>query len=119
MFYYISRSFTPTFPTGVVKTESEALYQLRFTLGTVAIAVINFNTYPFFGFLRSDLLPCRHRNRFFRAGCTMPPDSKKIELGSSNQVASSSAGKNTGVILVPYRTYKCVTTAISSGLGIS
>ena len=49
----------------------------------------------------------------------MPPDSKKIELGSSNQVASSSAGKNTGVILVPYRTYKCVTTAISSDLGIS
>ena len=49
----------------------------------------------------------------------MPPDSKKIELGSSNQVASSSAGKNAGVILVPHRTYKCVTTAISSGLGIS
>ena len=30
----------------------------------------------------------------------MPPDSKETELGSSNQEASPSAGKNTGVVLV-------------------
>ena len=31
------------------------------------------------------------------SGCTVPPDSKETELGSSNQEASPSAGKNTGV----------------------
>ena len=34
------------------------------------------------------------------SGCTVPPDSKETELGSSNQEASPSAGKNTGVVLV-------------------
>ena len=33
--------------------------------------------------------------------CTVPPDSKETELGSSDQEASPSAGKNTGVDLVP------------------
>ena len=31
----------------------------------------------------------------------VPPDSKETELGSSNQEASPSAGKNTGIVLVP------------------
>ena len=31
----------------------------------------------------------------------MPPNSKEIELGSSDQEASPQAGKNTGVVLVP------------------
>ena len=35
------------------------------------------------------------------SGCTVPPDSKETELGSSDQEASPSAGKNTGVVLVP------------------
>ena len=35
------------------------------------------------------------------SGCTVPSDSKDTELGSSNQEASPSAGKNTGVVLVP------------------
>ena len=34
-------------------------------------------------------------------GCTVLPDSKQIELGSSDHEASPSAGKNTGVVLVP------------------
>ena len=34
-------------------------------------------------------------------GCTLPSDSKETELGSSDQEASPSAGKNTGVVLVP------------------
>ena len=36
------------------------------------------------------------------SGCTVPPDSKETKLQSSNQEASPSAGKNTGVILVPF-----------------
>ena len=31
----------------------------------------------------------------------VPPDSKETEPGSSDQEASPSAGKNTGVVLVP------------------
>ena len=34
------------------------------------------------------------------SGCTVPPDSKEIELGSSDQEASPSASKNTGVVIV-------------------
>ena len=34
-------------------------------------------------------------------GCTVPPDSKKTELGSSDQETSPSAGKNTRIVLVP------------------
>ena len=35
------------------------------------------------------------------SGCTVPPDSKETELAGSDQEAFSSAGKNTGVALVP------------------
>ena len=34
------------------------------------------------------------------SGCTVPPDSKETKLGSSNQEAPPSAGKNTKVVLV-------------------
>ena len=53
------------------------------------------------------------------SGCTVPPDSKETELGSSDQEASPSAGKNTGIVLVPCRAWKCVPTAISGGVDIS
>ena len=49
----------------------------------------------------------------------MPPDSKETELGSSDQEASPSAGKNTRIVLVPCRAWKCVPTAISGGVDIS
>ena len=50
------------------------------------------------------------------SGCTVLPDNKETELGSSNQHASSSAGKNTGIVLVPCHAWKCVPTTISSGV---
>ena len=53
------------------------------------------------------------------SGCTVLPDSKETELGSSDQEASPSAGKNTRIVLVPCCTWKCVPTAISSGVDIS
>ena len=49
----------------------------------------------------------------------MRPDSTETELGSSDQEASPSAGKNTGIVLVPCCALKCVRTAISSGVDIS
>ena len=35
------------------------------------------------------------------SGCTVLPVSKESELGSSDQEASTSAGKNTGIVSVP------------------
>ena len=49
----------------------------------------------------------------------MPPDSKEIQRGSSDQEASPTAGKNTGVVLVPCCACKCIPTAISGGVDIS
>ena len=53
------------------------------------------------------------------SGCTVPPDIKGTELGSSDQEASPSAGKNTGIVLVLCRAWKNVPTAISGGVDIS
>ena len=50
------------------------------------------------------------------SACTVPPDSKETKLGSSNQEAFPSAGKNTGVALVPRRVCPYI---ISSGVDIS
>ena len=51
--------------------------------------------------------------------CTVPPDSKETELGSSQQEVSPSAAKNNEIILVLCRSWKCVPTAISSDVDIS
>ena len=49
----------------------------------------------------------------------MVPDSKETKLESSHQEASPSAGKNTGIVLVPCYAWKCVPRAISGGVDIS
>ena len=52
------------------------------------------------------------------SGCTVPADRKETKLGSSNQEASPSESKNTGIVLVPCCTGKCGCTAISGGVNI-
>ena len=52
------------------------------------------------------------------SGCTVSPDSKETELGTSNQEASPSAGKNTRVVLMPCCAWKLVPTANSGGVDI-
>ena len=37
------------------------------------------------------------------SGCTVPPDSKEVELGTSDQEAFPSAGKIARIVLVPCR----------------
>ena len=49
----------------------------------------------------------------------MPCDSKETELGSDDQEASQLADKNTGLVLVPFCMWKCVSTAIFSVVDIS
>ena len=53
------------------------------------------------------------------SGCNVLPDSKETELGSSDQEASLSAGKNTRIVLVLCYTWKCVPTVISGVVDIS
>ena len=53
------------------------------------------------------------------SGCTVLPDSKETELGSSDQEASLSAGKNTRVVLVACHAWKCIPTTISGAMNIS
>ena len=53
------------------------------------------------------------------SGCTVLPDGKETELESSDQEASPSTGKNTQIVLVPCRAWKCVPTTISNGVDIS
>ena len=53
------------------------------------------------------------------SGYIVPPDSKKIELGSSDQEASPSTGKSARVVLVPCRAWKRVPTANPGVVDIS
>ena len=60
MFYYINQPRAPSFPIGLVKTESDFIVRSVDTgLGrlTLVVAMISVDAYPFFGFLRPDLLP--------------------------------------------------------------
>ena len=57
---YIDQLHTPSFPIGLVKTESGFIVRSVETgLGrwTLVVAVISVDAYPFFGFLRPDLSP--------------------------------------------------------------
>ena len=49
------------------------------------------------------------------SACNVLPDSKDTKLGSSDQEASPSAGKNAGVV----HAWKCIPTVISGGVNIS
>ena len=53
------------------------------------------------------------------SGCTVLPDSKETKLGSSDQEASPSTGKNAWIVLVPCHAWKSVPTAMSGGVDIS
>ena len=63
------------------------------------VAVISVDAYPFLAF--SDLTCHFEDTEIGVSGCTVLPDSKETELGSSDQEASPSVGKNTRVVLVP------------------
>ena len=53
------------------------------------------------------------------SGCTVLPDSKETELGSNDEKACRSAVKNTWIVSVPCRGWKCVPAAISGNVDIS
>ena len=49
----------------------------------------------------------------------LPPDSEDTKRGSSNQDVSSSAGKNTGLLLVLCCTWNYVPAAVCSGVDVA
>ena len=73
----------------------------------LVVAVVSVDAYPFLAF--SDLT-CHLEDTVMR------PDSNETELGSNNQEAFQSAGKNIRIVLVPCCAWKCVPAAISSGV---
>ena len=97
MFYYVNQLHTPTFPIGLVKTKSNFIVRpVETTLGrgTLVVAVISVDTFSFLAF--SDLT--WHIEDTGIGVCTLKPDSKETELGSSNQDTSPSVGKNTRIV---------------------
>ena len=100
--FYIDQLCTPSFPIGLVKTDSgfivrsveTGLGRWMLLVAVISVMLILFwlsQTWP---------VTLRIQEQVFSAS-TVPPDNKQIELGSSGQEASPSAGKNTGVVLVP------------------
>ena len=73
------------------------------------LAVINVDTYPFLAF--SDLT---YHLEDTGIGCAVPLDSKESGLGSSDQEASPSAGKNIVIVFVSYCAWTCVPITIFS-----
>ena len=103
MFYYINQPCTPYFPIGLVKTKSAFIFRSVETgLGRwlLVVAVISELILILFWLSQTWLVTLRMSEKVF-SDCTVLPDSKETKLGSSNQEASPSAGKNTGVVLVP------------------
>ena len=83
----------------------------------LVVAVISADAYSFLAF--SDLTCHLQDTGKVSSGCTVPPNSKETELGSSHQETSPSAGKNTGIVLVSCCAWKCVLKAISGGVDLS
>ena len=114
--FYINQLCTPSFPTGLVKTESGFIVtSVETVLGrrTPVVAVISIDAYPFLAFWD---LSCHIEDTWIGvSGCTVLPDSKETELASSNQEALPSAGNNTRVVLMscshmevhPFRYFWC------------
>ena len=96
--FYINQLGTLSFLIGLVKNESDFVRSVETGLGrwTLAVAVISVDAHHLLAF--SDLT-CHLEDTGI--GVFWLPDSKEIQLGSSDQEASPSAGKNTGVVLVP------------------
>ena len=119
MSYYSDHPCTSSFPVVLVKTKSDFMVRSAETglwKWTLVVAVTSVDSYPFLAF--SDVT-CHLEDTgigVFWLHCTAW--CKETKLGSSNEEASSSAGKNTRIILVPCCAYKCVPIAISNGVDI-
>ena len=53
------------------------------------------------------------------SGCVVPPENKETDLEVATKRFLHQQVKNTGIVLVPCRTWNCVPTAIPGGVDIS
>ena len=97
--FYNDQLRTPPFTIGLVKTESGFIAETGLGRWTLVVAVISVAAYPFFWLSQTWPVTLRILEWVF-SSCTVPPDSKETKIGSSDQEASPSAVKNTGVVLV-------------------
>ena len=67
----------------------------------LVVGMISVDAYPL---IQTWPLTLKIQKQVF-SGYSVPPDSKETELRSSDQEASPSAGKNTGIVLVPCHGY--------------
>ena len=105
MFYYIDQPHFPSFPIGLVKTESDFI--VRSIEMNAGGSCDKCQCLSFFGFLRPNLPPWGYKNRcFLVALCRLIVRRQNLE------------GKNTEVVLVQYCAWKFVPTAISGGVEI-
>ena len=120
MFLYVFIKKFAMNPIRLVKTKSDfTVRSVETSLGrwTLVVTVITVDAYPFWP---SQTWPITlGAQEWVFSGCTVLPDSKETELWSDDQESSPSAGKNTRIVLVPRCPWKCVPTAISSGVNIS
>ena len=102
LMFYIDQLHTPSFPVRLLKTESSFIVRSVETgLGRwrLVVVVISVDAYSFFGFLRPGLSPWGYGNRcFLIALCCLIVRRPNLEVATKT---SPSAGKNTGVVLVP------------------
>ena len=99
---YINQICTPSFPIGLVKTESVFIViSIETGLERWMLVVTGIDDYyPFLAF--SDLTyHLEDDNTRMFSGWTDLPDNKDTELGGSNQEASPLASKNNRLVLVP------------------
>ena len=121
VFFYTNQSCTPFFAIWSLKTESDFIIRSVETgLGRwwLVVGVISVESYPFFCLSQTWTVTVRIEELVI-SDCTVPPDSNESKLGSSNQEASPSAGKNTRTVLVLSHMWKCVHIATSSSEDIS
>ena len=117
MFYYVNQPCTPFFPIGLVQTESDFIVR---SVGTDLRRWTLFML-SFFGFLRPNLSPWEYGNGCFPVAlCRLIVRRPNFPSAGKNKETevSPSAGKSNGVVLVPCRAGKRVSTAISGGVDI-
>ena len=116
MFYYIDQLRTPSFPSGLVKTEFDFIVrsvECDLARWTLVVAVISVDVYLF--------LTChiwRYRNWcFLVALCRLIVRRPNLEVATKRLLHQQV--KTRGIVLVPSHAWKCVPTTIYSGVDIS
>ena len=119
--FYIGRLRIPSFPIGLLKTESGFIVRsVKTRLGrwTLVVVVMSVDAYPFFGFRRADLSNWGYWNRYFLVPlCRLIVRRPNLEVVTKRLLHQPV--KIPGQFKCYVRAWKCIPAAISSGVNIS